>query len=215
MLTIPIPSLKTEKHQGSLRVIFVQQRHERSGRVVTLLDAEGMGERKATLRKQGFTYRIEGVTALNVQQGSWLLSPREDLGLILETRTLGSWMTSVTQKRVALRVQLNDPGLIRLNEEWLIFSRRPITQRMLKSWEKRMTDSAQQYFRDVLPSVIDTVLHEASPTINGDRIRTIRAFQEGILRQAIRLAEMQQLIQLTSNHLVRATREILEKVDTH
>ncbi len=199
---------------GSFQVIAVHQRHERTGRVTTLLDAEGLGETKTDFRKQNFSYRIVGNTEVEVKSGNWLVSPRGEIGLILEIELLSALKPSQRkQKRLALRVQFNATGVIRLNELWFIYSRRPITLSTISLWEKRMTDGAQEYYQKVLPTVIDSVLHQKETSISGEQLDSILLIQQSILRKAIRIAETQQVIRLTSTQLVRATKEVLAKIE--
>jgi hypothetical protein len=198
---------------GSFRVVAVHQRHERTGRVTTLLDAEGLCETKTDFRKRHFSYKIEGLTEVEVKSGNWLASPRGDVGQILEVELLSTLRPSRRKhKRIALRVQFNETGIIRLNELWFIYSRRPITHSTILQWEKRMTDGAQEYYQKVLPTVIDSVLHQKETSIDGEQLDSILLLQLQILRKAIRIAETQQVIRLTSTQLVRATKEVLAKV---
>ncbi|MFX1564035.1 MAG: hypothetical protein ACFFDP_12090, partial [Promethearchaeota archaeon] len=147
-----------------------------------------------------------------IKRGCWLLSPREELGFILEAKSVGSWESEKDPlKRVALHVRFNDAGFIRLNESWFVFQKRPITNRILSLWEKRMTTDAAQYYRQILPTVIDSLLHSAESLIDGDQIETIRALQKMILRQAITTAESHQEILLSTTELVRATQEVLKQ----
>ncbi len=204
--------LNGEEARGTIRIIVVRQRHDRSGRIVTLLDAEGLGETKIRLRKYQFSYDIEGITDVEVKGGGWILSPREEMGFILDAKNIGPWKSEKgPQKRVALHVRFKESGVIRLNESWLIFKKRPITHRILKLWEKRMTNGAVRYYRQVLPTVIDSLLHSSESLIDGDQIETIRTMQKMILSQAIRIAESQQAIRLSSTQLIRATQEVLQK----
>jgi hypothetical protein len=75
-----------------------------------------------------------------------------------------------------------------------------------------MTDGAQEYYQKVLPTVIDSVLHQKETSIDGEQLDSILLLQLQILRKAIRIAETQQVIRLTSTQLVRATKEVLAKV---
>ncbi len=200
-----------EQPQGNLRILSVEQRHERSGRVVLLLDAESMGETKTDLRKRQFTYQIRGVTNVSIKPGSWLLSPREDLGVILD---IESAKKTKSKKKgtttIALRVKFEEAGTIRLKESWAIFKKQPITRRELNRWEKRMTESATQYYWQVLPGVVDSVLFAPSNGVNGEQVKKIRHLQELILYHAIKMAKSKESVKITSTHLVDATREILE-----
>jgi hypothetical protein len=195
---------------GSFRVISVLQRHERSGREVMLIDGESMGETKTDLRKRLFTYKISGITDVEIKPGTWLLSPREDLGAILDVEVIGSWgaKRSKTQ-RVTLRVRFDEISQIRLNENWTICPTRPITRHMRRKWLKRMNEEAEQYFSKILPGVLDSVLFDPEKGINGDQISKIRQLENRILSRAIRLAIAQEKVYLTSTHLVQATKEIL------
>lgn len=200
-----------EDTSGVIRIIAVRQQHNRSGYLITLLDAESMGETRARFRKRQFSYLLEGTTAVDVKRGNWLLGPRDELGFILDVKSVKSEMKEQNAlTRVELRVRFNETGEIRLNENWQILLERPLTHRFLKMWQKRMADDAQQYYFQVLPLVIDDVLHKPSAGIDGEQIQTIRSIQTQILKRAIRLAEALQIIRLTSTQLVRATREILE-----
>lgn len=211
MQSTRIPPLGKEGNLGTFRVIRVQQRHERTGRVVTLIDGESMGETKTDLRKRQFTYLIEGITGAKIKPGNWLLSARDDLGLILEVEVIGLWKSlEASLKLVALRVRFDEKGIIRLNETWQILASRPITGRMLSLWQKRMTDDARQYFRNVLPGAIDSILYDSESAIQEDHVATIFELQNQILRRAIQIAEVQEVIRLTSTQLVRATREVLK-----
>ena len=199
-----------EQSLGSFRVISVLQRHERSGREVMLIDGESMGETKTDLRKRLFTYKISGITDVEIKPGTWFLSPREDLGSILDVEVLGPWGAKRSKtKRVALRVRFEETSQIRLNENWIICATRPITRRMREKWLKRMSEDAEQYFSKILPGVLDSVLFEAEKGINGDQISKIRLLEDRILSHAIRLAIAQEKVYLTSTHLVQATKEIL------
>ena len=59
MLASQLSLPRDEQPKGTFRILSVEQRHERSGRVVVLLDAESMGETKTDLRKRQFTYTSE------------------------------------------------------------------------------------------------------------------------------------------------------------
>jgi hypothetical protein len=203
--------LDGEDELGVIRIIAVRQQHNRSGYVITLLDAESMGETRVKFRKRQFSYLLEGTTPVAVKRGNWILGPRDELGFILDVKSVKpSTKDQNTLTRVELRVRFNETGEIRIKENWQIFLERPLTHRLLKMWQKRMTDNAQQYFFDVLPFVIDDVLHKPSSGIDGTQIQTIRSIQTQILKRAIRLAEAQQIIRLTSTQLIRATRDVLE-----
>jgi len=199
-----------EQTLGSFRVISVKQRHERSGREVLLLDGESLGETKTDLRKRLFTYQISGITDVEIHPGTWLMSPREDLGAILDVEVIGPYgpKKSKTQ-RVALRVRFDETSQIRLNERWTIYPTHPITRRMRQKWLKRMNEEAQQYFSQILPSVLDSVLFEPDDGISRNQISQIRKLETLILTRAIRLAITQEKVYLTSTHLVQATKEIL------
>ncbi len=205
---------KGEKPQGLFRILRVEQRHERSGRVVTLIDAESMGEIKTDLRKRQFSYQILGMTDTTIKPGFWLLSPREDIGIISEVENITKKQTrKKSPKRVVLRVKFEDTGSIRLNETWTIFKKQPVTRREMGRWEKRMTEDASQYYWQILPGVLDKVLFEPTEGVNGDQVRKIRNLQNQILYQAIKKAKSKESVKLTSTHLVEATREILEPFD--
>jgi hypothetical protein len=202
-----------EKSRGTFRVIAVRQRHERSGHLTTLLDGESMGETKTDLRARDFSYLFNGVADAEVKRGDWLLGPRDELGGVMNATALGSSKSGVSSlTRVELRVRFDEPGVVRLNESWLVFHRQPLTRRLLLLWEKRMTDTASQYYRQVLPAVIDAVLFESGGSVDGEEIETIRVLQEQILRRAVRLAETQNVVRLTSTQLVRATQDALRRV---
>jgi hypothetical protein len=182
--------------------------------MITLLDAESMGETRASFRKRQFSYLLEGTTAVDVKRGNWILGPRDELGFVLDVKVIKSGVKEQnTLTRVELRVRFNETGEIRINENWRIFLERPLTHRLLKMWQKRMTDNAQQYYFQVLPFAIDAVLHKPSEGIDGEQIDTIRSLQTKILMRAIRLAEDQQIIRLTSTQLIRATRDILASTE--
>jgi hypothetical protein len=204
------PPSGEEQFFGSIRIISVEQRHERSGRTVMLIDGESMGETKTDLRKRLFTYKINGITDVEIKPGTWLLSPREDLGAILEVEEIGPWGSKRSKtKRIALRVQFSEAGQIRLNEIWNICKSHPITRRMRKKWLKRMNEEAEQYFSQILPGVLDDVLFEPEDGISGNQINQIRKLENLILTRAIQLAIAQEKVYLTSTHLVQATKEIL------
>ncbi len=205
---------REEQPQGSFQILSVEQRHERSGRVVLLIDAESMGETKTDLRKRQFSYKILGITETKIAPGSWVLSPREDMGHILEVLEITKRKTrKKTPQRVALRVKFNETGSIRLNETWTIFKKQPITRREMNRWEKRMTEGATQYYWQVLPGVLDSVLFKPDAGVNGDQVRKIRNLQDQILYRAIKTAKSKESVKLTSTHLIEATREILEPLD--
>ncbi len=205
--------LNGEDESGAIQIIAVRQQHNRSGYVITLLDAESMGETRVKFRKRQFSYLLEGTTSVDVKRGNWLLGPRDELGFILDVKSVKSRAKEQnTLTRVELRVRFNESGEIRIKENWQIFLEQPLTLRLLKMWQKRMTDNAQQYFLQVLPFAIDDVLHKPTSGIDGEQIQTIRSIQTQILKRAIRLAEAQQVIRLTSTQLIRATRDILESV---
>ncbi|MFX1575745.1 MAG: hypothetical protein ACFFCF_01080 [Promethearchaeota archaeon] len=211
MLTAQLQLPRDEQPQGTFRILSVEQRHERSGRVVMLIDAESMGETKTDLRKRQFTYRILGVTDIPIKPGSWLLSPREDVGTITEVQEITKRKSRKNSpKRIVLRVRFDETGLIRLNEEWVIFKKQPITRREMNRWENRMTESASQYFRQVLPGVLDSILFEPTEGVNGEQVKRIRHLQDQILYWAIKSAKSKESVRLTSTHLVDATRKILE-----
>lgn len=199
-----------EKPRGSFRVLAVRQRHERSGHLTTLLDAESMGETKTDLRARDFSYLFDGVADAEVKRGDWLLGPRDELGAIMSATALGPWKSGVgSLTRVEVRVRFDEPGAVRLNEPWRMFRQQPLTRRLLLLWEKRMTDNANQYYRQVLPAVIDALMFESGGSVDGEEIKTIRTLQEQILRRAIRLAETQNVVRLTTTQLVRATQDAL------
>ena len=200
-----------EEPQGTFKILKVEQRHERSGRVVILLDAESMGEVKTDLRKRQFSYQILGLADETIKPGSWLLSPREDIGIISEVENIAKRETrKKTPRRVAIRIKFEDTGFIRLNEIWTIFKKRPITRREMDRWEKRMTEEASQYYWQILPGVLDSILFKPNEGVNGEQVKQIRNFQNQILSQAIKKAKTQESVKLTSTHLVEATREILK-----
>ena len=203
--------LNSEDELGVIRIIAVRQQHNRSGYMITLLDAESMGETRVKFRKRQFSYLLDGTTSVDVKRGNWVLGPRDELGFILDVKPVKSARKEQnTLTRMELRVRFNETGEIRINENWQIFLERPLTHRLLKMWQKRMTDNAQQYFFQVLPSVIDDILHTPASGIDGEQIQAIRSIQTQILKRAIRLAEAQQIIRLTSTQLIRATRGVLE-----
>ncbi|MFX0168055.1 MAG: hypothetical protein ACFE89_01755 [Candidatus Hodarchaeota archaeon] len=209
MATRVTPKSETQSI-GSFRIISVEQRHERSGRVVMLIDGEGLGETKTDLRKRHFTYKIDGVTDVEVKAGTWLMSPREDLGAILEVEVIGPWGSKRSKStRVALRVQFDEVGVIRLNETWFFYASRPITRRMRSKWLKRMNEGAEQYYHRVLPGLLDSLLFESTEGISGKQISQIHQLENFILNRAIQLAISQETIHLTSTQLVQATKEIL------
>ena len=199
-----------EQSLGTFRVISVKQRHERSGREVMLIDGESMGETKTDLRKRLFTYKISGITDAEIKPGTWFMSPREDLGAILDVEIIGPWGQKQRKSRhVALRVRFDENSQIRLNEEWEIYSTHPVTTRMRRKWLKRMNEAAEQYFSQILPGVLDSVLFEPSDGISGNQVEQIRELETLILTRAIQLAISQEKVYLTSTHLVQATKEIL------
>lgn len=211
MLATELSLPREEQPQGSFRILSVEQRHERSGRVVMLIDAESMGETKTDLRKRQFSYQILGITETKITPGSWLLSPREDMGLISEVLEITKRKTrKKTPQRVTLRVKFSENGSIRLNETWVIFNKQPITRREMNRWEKRMTEGATQYYWQVLPGVLDSVLFKPNEGVDGEQVRKIRNFQDQILYHAIKTAKSKESVKLTSTHLIEATREILE-----
>ncbi len=214
MLAKPLSSIDDETSYGTFRIISVEQRHERSGRSVMLIDGESMGETHTKLRKRQFTYLIQGFTEEKAKVGSWVLSPRDDLGVILEINVLSKRTSKKkTMNRLALRVRFEDSGNIRLNEIWTLYKERPLTRPMIEKWQKRMSESATQYFRHVLPSVIDSLLFKPTDSINGEQVKQIRQVQDLILRRAIKIAIAQEKVNLTSTQLVRATQEILALFD--
>lgn len=199
-----------EKCRGSLRVIAVRQRHERSGHLTTLLDAESMGETKTDLRGRDFSYLFDGVADAEFKRGDWLLSPRDELGLVMNVAALGAWKSGIgALTRVEVRIRFDEPGFVRLNETWRVFHQQPLTRRQLLLWEKRMTEGANQYYHRVLPAVIDSLMFESAESIDGEEIDTIRTLQGQILRRAIRIAESQNVVRLTTTQLVRATQDAL------
>jgi len=202
-----------EQSQGTIRILSVEQRHERSKRVVMLIDAESMGETTTDLRKRQFTYQIVGITKEKISPGFWILSPREDVGMILEVNEITkSESKKKSQKRISLRVRFDDTGIIRLNESWMVFKKQPITRREMDRWSQRMTEGATQYYWQVLPGVLDSVLFESSEGVNGNQVRKIRNLQDHILYRAIKIAKTKESVKLTSTYLVEATRDILETV---
>ena len=210
MMVSRISANGDEQSLGSFRVISVKQRHERSGREVLLIDGESMGETKTDLRKRLFTYKISGITDAEIKSGTWLMSPREDLGAILDVEVIGPWGQKQRKtKRVALRVRFDETSQIRLNEEWKIYPTHPVTSRMRRKWLKRMNEAAEQYFSQILPGVLDSVLFEPTDGISGNQIEQIRELETLILTRAIQLAIAQEKVYLTSTHLVQATKEIL------
>jgi hypothetical protein len=72
-----------------------------------------------------------------------------------------------------------------------------------------MNDEAEQYFSQILPGVLDSVLFEPDDGISGNQISQIRKLETLILTRAIKLAIAQEKVYLTSTHLVQATKEIL------
>ncbi len=213
MPATPTPPIGDEKPKGTFRIISVEQRHERTGRIVMLIDGNSMGETKTDLRKRQFTYQIHGITDTTVKLGSWLLSPRHDLGVILEVNEIQQKKSrKKTPQRVALRVRFDEIGTIRLNETWNIFQTQPITPKIMRRWQRRMTEDAEQYFRHILPGVLDSVLFKAHDRIKGEQIRKIHHLQNRILKHAIRIAESQESLQLTSTLLIRSTRETLAQL---
>jgi len=197
---------------GTVRVLAVHQRHDWTGRIVTLLDAEGLGETKVGFKRRPFTYYVEGVTSSDISGGSWLLGPRGDLASILSTKIVGPWGHGDEEsRRVKLRVRFQGHGVIRINEEWYVFSRRPLTKRILAEWEQRMTEGAQQYYHQVLPTVIDKLLHHPSVPISSEQIERIREVQEQILCRAVRLAEAMEANELSSTHLIQATKNVFKR----
>lgn len=216
MLAKLLSSIDDETSYGTFRIISVEQRHERSGRSVMLLDGESMGETHTKLRKRQFTYAIQGFTKEKVKMGSWILSPREDLGVILEINEISKKTSKKkTLNRLALRVRFEDSGSIRLNETWTFHKERPLTRPIIKRWQKRMSESAVQYFRHVLPGALDSLLFKPTDSINGEQVKQIRQIQELIFRRAIKIAVAQEKVKLTSTQLVRATQEILVLLDKH
>jgi hypothetical protein len=214
-LQLAIP--KDEKSQGTFRILSVKQRHERGGREVMLIDGESMGETKTDLRKRQFSYLIQGIADVEIKPKSWLLSPRDDLGVISEVQEIKvgkGRRRKKSQQRLALRVKFDETGIIRLNETWAVFKKEPLTRRIMGRWEKRMTEGATQYYWEILPGVIDSVLFEATEGVNGEQVREIRTLQNHILYRAIKIAKSKESLQLTSTHLVNATREVLEPLET-
>jgi hypothetical protein len=206
------PPNNDDKCRGSFRVIGVRQRHERSGHLTTLLDAESMGETKTDLRARDFSYLFDGVADAEVKRGDWVLGPRDELGLVMNATTLGPLKSSAsTLTRVEVRVRFDEPGVVRLNEPWRVFHQQPLTRRQLLLWEKRMTETAIQFYRQVLPAVIDALMYESAGSVDGEEINTIRTLQKEILRRAVRLAETQNVVRLTSTQLVRATQDALRR----
>ncbi|MFW9830937.1 MAG: hypothetical protein ACFFD8_04115 [Candidatus Thorarchaeota archaeon] len=206
-------SLIDEEPKGTFRILSVEQRHERSGRTAILLDGESMGERKTDFRKRQFTYLIQGMADVEIKPSSWLLSPREDLGAILEVTKISLPKSRKKSKRLALRVQFDDTGIIRLNERWQVFINQPLTRRIVERWKKRMTDGATQYHRELLPSILNEVLFESTNGIHSMQVNQIRSLQDRILRRAIQLAISQEALQITSTQLTRATREVLNSLN--
>lgn len=216
MLAKPLSSINDDKSYGTFRIISVEHRHERSGRSVMLIDGESMGETHTKLRKRQFTYNIQGFTDAKAKVGFWILSPRDDLGVILEVNELSKRTSKKkTMKRLALRVRFDDSGSIRLNEVWTLYKERPLTRPMVVRWQKRMSEKATQYYRHVLPGVIDSLLFNPTDSVNGEQVRQIRQVQDLILRRAIKIAVAQEKVKLTSTQLVRATKEILAHLDKH
>ena len=213
MLATQLSLSPDEQSQGTIRILSVEQRHERSKRVVMLIDAESMGETTTDLRKRQFTYQIVGITKEKISPGFWILSPREDVGMILEVNEITkSESKKKSQKRISLRVRFDDTGIIRLNESWMVFKKQPITRREMDRWSQRMTEGATQYYWQVLPGVLDSVLFESSEGVNGNQVRKIRNLQDHILYRAIKIAKTKESVKLTSTYLVEATRDILETV---
>lgn len=212
MSKLPSQSSIDEEPKGTFRILSVEQRHERYGRVVMLLDGESIGETKTDVRKRQFTYLIQGLTDVEIKSGSWMLSPREDLGAILEVEKVSKTKLKKKLKRLALRVRFDETGFIRLNESWQLFTNQPLTRRLVERWHKRMTEDATQYYHQVLPGVLDDVLFESTDRINGALVNQIRLLQNRIIRRAIRIAISQDSLQLTSTQLTRATREILSSL---
>jgi hypothetical protein len=172
-----------------------------------------MGETKTDLRARDFSYLFDGVANAEIKRGDWLLGPRDELGGVINATALGAWKSGISSlTRVEVRVHFDEPGVVRLNESWLVFRQQPLTRRLLLIWEKRMTDSANQYYRQVLPAVIDAVLFESGGSVDGEEIKTIRVLQEQILRRAVRIAETQNTVRLTSTQLVRATQDALRRI---
>jgi hypothetical protein len=216
VLAKPLSSIDDETSYGTFRIISVEQRHERSGRSVMLIDGESMGETHTKLRKRQFTYAIQGFTDVKVKVGSWILSPRDDLGVILEINEISKKTSrKKTLNRLVLRVRFEDSGSIRLNEIWTLYKERPLTRPMIERWQKRMSDSAIRYFRHVLPGVIDSLFFKPTDSINGAQINQIRQTQDLIFRRAIKIAVAQEKVKLTSTQLVRATQEIIALLDKH
>jgi hypothetical protein len=175
-----------------------------------LIDGESMGETYTKVRKRQFTYALHGFSEDKVKAGSWILSPRDDLGVILETKEISKRTSKKkTLNRLSLRVRFEEPGSIRLNEIWALYKERPITRPMIERWEQRMSDNAIQYFRHVLPGAIDSLLFKPTDAIDGEQVKQIRKIQELIFRRAIKIAVAQEKMKLTSTQLVRATQEIL------
>lgn len=211
-----LPSSDEDKRKGTFCIIRVEQRHERSGRTVLLIDGESMGETRTEIRKGYFTYLIHGISDVEVKQGLWLISPREDIGVVLEAQTIPQKsMKNTTSYRYIIRVRFDETGTIRLNEMWGIHKTKPITRRIQKLWEKRLAEGAMQYYNEVLPGVLDSVLFESNASINGSQIKQIRNFQEKILNRAIQLAESQETLQISSTQLIKATLEILKQFNKH
>jgi hypothetical protein len=203
-----------ETSYGTFRILRVEQRHERSGRTVILLDGESMGETHTKLRKRQFTYNIHGYTDAKMTPGLWILSPREDLGTILEINDIGKKPSKKkAPKCLAIRVRFDEPGSIRLNEIWNLFKEKPLTRKTILRWEKRLSEGASQYYRQVLPGVIDDLLFKPTDSINGEQVKQIRHIQDLIFRRAIRIAVAQEKVKLTSTQLVRATREIFALIE--
>ncbi len=211
MSTTHLPLSPGEQPKGTFRILSVEQRHERSGRVIMLIDGESMGETKTDLRKRQFTYQILGFTDAKIEPGSWLLSPRDDIGVIFEVQEITKTKSRKRiPKRVALRVKFEETGFIRLDETWTVYKKQPITRREMSRWEQRMTDGAAQYYWHVLPGVLDSVLFKPTEGVNGEQVRKIRNLQDQILYRAIKMAKSKESVKLTSTHLIDATREILQ-----
>jgi hypothetical protein len=76
-----------------------------------------------------------------------------------------------------------------------------------------MTEGATQYYWQVLPGVLDSVLFKPDAGVNGKQVRKIRNLQDQILYRAIKTAKSKESVKLTSTHLIEATREILEPLE--
>ncbi len=211
-----LPSSDEYKRRGTFCIISVEQRHERSGRVVLLIDGESMGETRTDIRKGHFTYLIQGISDVEVKESSWIISPREDLGVVLEAKAISQkGMKNTASHRFAIRVRFDETGTIRLNEIWEIYKTKPITRRIQRLWQKRLTEGAMQYYTEILPGVLDSILFEPIASINGEQIEQIRKLQEQILSRAIQLAESQDALQISSTQLIKATREVLKQFNKH